>query len=68
MERAKTKYAVACSFTHTSEDYEDEEGFFVTFNTVDEDEAIRLASCICGDRAIYSLVLITEHGHVFPLM
>lgn len=71
MERAKTKYAIPCMFKDSSDDDDDfdEDLFFVTFETIDEDEAIALATCIVGTRklALKSLVVITENGHVFPL-
>lgn len=71
MERAKTKYALPCMLTDSSEDWdEDDEGlFFITFDTKHEDEAISLAMCVVGSKklALKSLVLITENGHVFPL-
>lgn len=55
-------YALAC----LNEDPE-EPFFFVTFNTDDEDEALKLASCVCGsiELAEKSLVIIDSTGDVW---
>lgn len=58
--KTKSMYAIPC--TNELGDY-----FFVTFNTVDEKEALTLAQCIQGRRGRRALVIITEHGDVFPL-
>lgn len=66
MEKIKSAYAIPCLLTE-SQEYDLEDVFFVTLNTRDEDEALRLASCICGKRkAPASLVIINEKGQVIP--
>jgi hypothetical protein len=54
-------YALPCKFNE--EDYE--EIFFITFNTKNEREALRLASCVCGKDSNKSLVIITEDGEYY---
>jgi hypothetical protein len=63
MERSKSLYALACAYG----DPYDYDMFFVTFNTKNEDEALSLASCIYGGKAEKCLVIINEHGDIFPL-
>ena len=64
--KAKVKYAIPCAFTDDGE-LDEDSLFFLTFNTKDESEAIRLARCVCGRQGDRAVVIITEHGHVFPL-
>jgi hypothetical protein len=52
-------YAIPCSFNE--EDYE--ELFFITFNTKNEREALRLASCVTPSKK--SLVIITDTGEYY---
>ena len=64
MKKVTTLYVVACMLDE--EDYGSV--FFTTFNTKDEDEALKLASCICGaKRAKRSLCLINSLGEVIIL-
>ena len=66
-EKIKSKYAIPCVMTDDGE-LDVEEVFFITMNTRDENEAIRLASCVCGKRqAPNSLVIINERGQIFPV-
>ena len=65
--KISSKYALPCMLGELDHDFEMEDVFFITFNTTDEKEALALASCICGNAASKSLVVITENGHVFPL-
>lgn len=55
-------YALACL-----NDDPDEPFFFVTFNTTNEEEALRLATCVAGDvsTAEKSLVIIDSTGDVW---
>lgn len=40
--------------------------FFLTFQTLDEDKALRLASCVCGkEKAKKSLLMIDENGEIY---
>lgn len=67
MRKVKSAYAVPCLFTDNGH-YDLEDVFFVSFNTRDEDKAVRLAACICGsDKAADSLVIINERGQVIPV-
>ena len=67
MKKVKTLYAVPCAFTSGGE-YTEDDIFFTTFHTKDEEEALKLASCVTGqDRALDSLVLINEYGEIFSL-
>jgi hypothetical protein len=54
-------YAVPCKL----DDEEYEELFFITFNTRNEREALKLASCICGKQSKKSLVIITADGEFY---
>lgn len=54
-------YAIPCKFNE--EEYE--ELFFLTFNTMNEKEARKLASCVCGEQSKKSLVIITEDGEYY---
>jgi len=63
MEKSKSLYALACVYG----DPYDYDMFFVTFDTKDEDEALTLANCIYGKNASKCLVIINEHGDIFPL-
>jgi hypothetical protein len=65
--KISSKYALPCMLGDLDHDFEMEDVFFITFSTTDEKEALALASCICGNAASKSLVVITENGHVFPL-
>lgn len=65
----KAVYAIPC-FSWKPNTYDiNDLYFFVTFNTDDPDEALRLASCVCGlKKAKLSLVRIEPNGtvtHVF---
>ena len=55
-------YALACLNDDPVDPF-----FFVTFNTTDEQEALRLASCVCGnaETAEKSLVIIDSTGEVW---
>ncbi len=66
MEKIKSAYAIPCLLTEKGQ-FDLDDVFFVTFQTRDEDEALKLASCICGRRkAPYSMVIINEKGQVMP--
>jgi hypothetical protein len=69
MSKAKVLYAIPCAFTDDDIDDLDEDNiFFLTFQTKDEDEALRLASCVCGpSKARKALVIISENGSIFHL-
>jgi hypothetical protein len=54
-------YAIPCKLDE--DDYE--EMFFLTFNTRNEREALRLASCVCGKQSKKSLVIITGSGEYY---
>ena len=66
MKKKKVKYAVPCAFT-TEGDFDVEDVFFLTFHTKDEDEAFKLAQCICGKKAAKALCIISEDGELFQL-
>lgn len=67
MKKLKSAYAIPCLFTDQGH-FDPDDVFFVKFETRDEDEALRLASCICGKRkAASSLVIINERGQVIPV-
>jgi hypothetical protein len=57
-------YAVPCAFSSDGE-FDVDDVFFTTFTTKCEKEAIKLASCICGDKASKSVVIISTCGEVF---
>ena len=59
-------YAVPCAFGSDGE-FDLEDVFFTTFQTNDEQEAIRLASCICGEQAPRSVVIINREGEIYYL-
>ena len=59
-------YAVPCAFGSDGE-FDLEDVFFTTFQTNDEHEAIRLASCICGEQAPRSVVIINREGEIYYL-
>lgn len=65
MKKLRSAYAIPCLLTEKGQ-FDPEDVFFVTFQTRDEDEALRLASCICGETAADSLVIINEKGNVIP--
>lgn len=68
MNKAKVLYAVPCAFTDDIEDLDEDSIFFVTFQTKDEGEALKLASCVCGQKkAKKALVIISENGDIFHL-
>jgi hypothetical protein len=52
-------YAIPCKL----DEDEYEEMFFLTFNTRNEKEAMRLASCVTSSKK--SLVIITEDGEYY---
>lgn len=60
-EKRNALYAIPCKFNE--DDYE--EMFFITFNTRNEREALRLASCICGKQSKKSLVIVTDTGEYY---
>ncbi len=65
MEKIKSAYAIPCMHPSDVESYDLDDIFFVTFDTRDEDEALTLASCVCGPRmAAKSLVIVNELGQV----
>lgn len=64
--KAQVRYAIPCAFTDGGE-LDEDSLFFLTFNTRDEREAIDLARCVCGRKGSRAVVIITEHGQVFPL-
>ena len=63
---AVVKYAIPCAFGD-ADDYELDTLFFLTFNTKDEKEAYRLASCVCGKKARNALVIISSNGDIYQL-
>lgn len=64
----KTKVLYAVPFAYAPDlDYDGDSIFFITFNTRDENEAIKLAHCICGKKAEKVLVILNEYGEIFPL-
>jgi hypothetical protein len=65
-EKAKVLYAIPCAFGYPSEGEEDSL-FFLTFQTKNEREAYRLASCVCGRKGKNALVIISENGEIFQL-
>ncbi len=68
MNKAKVVYAVPCAFTDDIDDLDEDGIFFVTFQTRNEKEALKLASCVCGkQKAPKALVIISESGEIFNL-
>ena len=65
-EKAKVLYAIPCAFGHPAE-VEEDSLFFLTFQTKDETEAYKLASCVCGKKGKNALVIISENGEIFQL-
>jgi len=65
-DKAKVLYAIPCAFGHLDE-LEEDSLFFLTFQTKDETEAYRLASCVCGKKGKKALVIISESGEIFQL-
>ena len=64
-EKVRSVYAIPCLL---SADDDENDAFFLTFSTRNEDEAIRLASCVCGKKkAPKTLVIINEFGEIFSL-
>lgn len=62
----KTQFAVGCFLSDDPELGSIQDIFFVKFNTKDEKEALRLASCIVGrDRAKKTLVILGENGDIY---
>ena len=61
-EKRNALYAIPCKFDD-GDDYE--EMFFLAFNTRNEKEALRLASCVCGKQSTKSLVIITADGEYY---
>jgi hypothetical protein len=57
-----TFYAIPCRM---DDEDDDEYMFFLTFNTRNEKEALRLASCVCGEESKRSLVVITDNGDYY---
>lgn len=66
METANVIYAIPCAFGG-DDDFELDTLFFLTFNTKDENEAYRLASCVCGKKARNALVIISDKGEIYQL-
>lgn len=65
MEKIKSAYAIPCMHFSDRGDFDLDDVFFVTFDTTDEDEALKLASCVCGpSAAAKSLVIVNELGQV----
>lgn len=65
MKKHAVKYAIPCAFSD-HDDFDVDSLFFVTFNTDDENEAIKLASCVCGKgKAAKALVIINDEGEIF---
>lgn len=64
--KAKVLYAIPCAFGH-KDALEEDSLFFLTFQTRDEKEAYRLASCVCGSKGKNALVIISENGEIFQL-
>jgi len=60
-DKIKSLYAIPCSSPG------DEELFFLTFQTRDEDEALSLAACVHGSKGKRALVIINEDGEIFTL-
>lgn len=60
-------YAIPCAFGSPHDEDEEDSLFFLTFQTRNEKEAIRLASCVCGDKAEKALVIITQDGDIYHL-
>jgi hypothetical protein len=54
-------YAIPCKL----DEDDNEEMFFLTFNTRNEREALILASCVCGKKSKKSLVIITDTGEYY---
>jgi hypothetical protein len=54
-------YAIPCKL----DEDDNEEMFFLTFNTRNEREALVLASCVCGKKSKKSLVIITDTGEYY---
>jgi hypothetical protein len=64
--KMKSVFAIPCLFKD-GDYFDPDDVFFVTFNTRDDEQALRLASCICGPyKAERSLVIINEKGKVIP--
>jgi hypothetical protein len=66
VKKAKVLYAIPCAFG-LPDDLEEDSLFFLTFNTKDETEAYKLASCVCGKKGKNALVIISENGEIFQL-
>lgn len=65
MEKIKSVYAIPCMYPTNRDDFDLDDVFFLTFNTTDENEVLKLASCVCGPRAAAkSLVIINDLGQV----
>lgn len=64
-------FGVACSFDIPDEDMDEDDMlppiFFVTFQTKDEEKAIKLAQCFCGTRekAKASLLVLDKDGRIW---
>jgi hypothetical protein len=65
LKKVRSLYAIPCAFTNLETG--DSDGFFfTTFNTKNEEEAFRLASCVCGvEKAKDALVIINEDGDIY---
>ena len=67
--KSRPVYGVACSF-HTMDDENfdfDTSIFVVRYNTTNEDEAIKLTTCICGDvnTAKKMLLILDDEGQLW---
>ena len=60
-EKRNALYAIPCKL----DEDDNEEMFFLTFNTRNEREALILASCVCGKKSKKSLVIITDTGEYY---
>lgn len=65
-EQRNAYYAIPCAFGHPDDDDEDSL-FFTTFETKDEDEALALATCVCGPKGKLALVIINSEGDYYPV-
>lgn len=69
-QKRNARYAIPCAFGDIVEEDDIEmcnPVFFLTFTTQNENEAYRLASCVCGNRGKRALVILTDKGEVYSL-
>ncbi len=65
MEKIKSVYAIPCMYPSSRDDFDLDDVFFLTFKSTDENEVLKLASCVCGPyMASKSLVIINDRGQV----